>query len=654
MRYKSSLFLTTWLPVLLANNNPQITQNIQPRYGSLRGETLIRIRGKNFSPNKFDLNDPSNPDVGNRVYLFNDNYEFECDVQVDDSTTDQIMCRTPNNMDTNWEWLSVKVKSDGKWSNVWGWRGFQPRNDRTPYVHHITPTVMEPQSVIRQYGNQYTRSYNSTNTNWPNSKSCPDCAITKIWVGGKECDLYNRTLVDFPRDVYEINMVATKDADGNDIEGSEGRTTNEGYFKCRLTGTKVDYQNFTYIVDQDYGRSRMNRLRKRLAPRGTIYDLQTYAKVDSIENPVSGSNGGGQLKIRGNWFSPLDKDHKVFIDDQECENVQVSEQGTLLTCNPKAGTPSDAETLYEGNRGLFWSIYSGFAGDDATYQSIKDKLEDANDPPTHTMQKFVNGDLVNNDAHFIEAFSAYSAAFFKPVLDSQYQWQLESTDDYGEIYFGDTGSFEDLSLEVQNKLDNSVRKNSAHFDLIGGKSYPIEFFTRDGGGPNFFKPKIMQRDTTWNHQGYHYASNHKQQIQASVAHRNEVQTVTFNNLSPNNLMPYEGTNSSAKICFMCNEPKDNTNPNICDFKMQILGYLTPEFSLTDGLDSAISDALTHHNGRFMSEGNFEVTDYSCRENGAVGIEISHMRTDSIQIIADPALEYEIEYTEGTEIGCKIE
>ena len=534
MYFKALFLLQIIIPYLASaevRSKPRITRDLQPKYGSVKGETLIRITGVRFSPDRFSQNEPNK---GNRVVFYNERTQFECDVQIDDTSITQIMCRTPNNIDDD-SWFTVKVQSDGVWSDPKKY-AFQPKYMKTPYVHSLWPRVVEPQSVISQTGNQFTRSYNSTNINWQTGKSCKNCAITKAWSGGRICDLYNRT--NFPMEIYNLWMERDINPTTNQpIPGTEGKNSFFGGFDCRLTGTTVGYQNFTYIIDQDFGRSRTRKEIKRISPDNQIYDLQTVAVVNKLSTSTTGINGGGRLKIQGRWFSPVSLDNKIFIGEKECLDVKINQDGTELSCTPQISDLTDNSKIYEGNRGFFSFIYEGlsYQFEDMHNGRALDNMpnrHDNDDKSYLIKQSYQDGTLSTDQTKGINQFKSYTRAFFKPRIDSEYKFS-STMDDKGSIYLSSSpkpnSNKPDLKLIHSQNFKREGSPSEPIF-LKSNNSYPIEFLLHDNGGAGYFSPIIYQRDTLLSHKDFVFANDHKQSLSVGVKQGNEVQRIKFNNL----------------------------------------------------------------------------------------------------------------------------
>ena len=86
---------------------PQIF-SVTPSTGSTKGATKLTIQGSGFADSAFSTDGDSGQ--GNKVFLYNDKYQFECPIGKDSQTS--IECNTPNNMDVTEE-LTVKVQSNG-------------------------------------------------------------------------------------------------------------------------------------------------------------------------------------------------------------------------------------------------------------------------------------------------------------------------------------------------------------------------------------------------------------------------------------------------------------------------------------------------------------------------------------------------------------
>ncbi|XP_060552902.1 uncharacterized protein LOC132714142, partial [Ruditapes philippinarum] len=108
---QENLILCTLLQYKYVNNKGAHVSKIEPKYGSLAGETRLTIYGGGFSADQFSQND--DPNVGNRVYLVGESgTEFSCIVHKDGCTETQIMCYTPRGMTEEDHYVKVKVDGD--------------------------------------------------------------------------------------------------------------------------------------------------------------------------------------------------------------------------------------------------------------------------------------------------------------------------------------------------------------------------------------------------------------------------------------------------------------------------------------------------------------------------------------------------------------
>ena len=252
----SILSFLTWITAAVTSQ-PTI-ESWSPNSGSVAGMTTITIIGSGFSTNKFQLG--NDPNLGNFVYLWNDIVEYECKVQRDHSEDNLLMCDTPANMGYH-GWLHMKVKADGVFSAT-RWNAFVPSNSKTPWIKSIQPTLMEPQTLVKQTGTQYSRILTTMGMNSLHGPGCRSCTVIRTWHNGQECDLWNRTAS--PIAPYEFYLKNKLDDEGNEVPNTQGYESADGGFSCKLTGTFVGPQNLTYIVDDGYGRSKTYQHLKKI------------------------------------------------------------------------------------------------------------------------------------------------------------------------------------------------------------------------------------------------------------------------------------------------------------------------------------------------------------------------------------------------------
>ena len=303
-----------------------IISSVLPRYGSTQGGTRITVYGSGFSEDKFQMAKNEDRNKGNWVYLQNDQATYECAVNTDSNNDKGIQCWTPNGIGDVGD-LKVRVRSDGEDSS--NYKTFTPVWWRTPEVYTLEPQVTEPQAVLRQHGRMYTQMYNnSENLNWLDNKHiCQNkCAVTRIYHQGQMCDLYDK------------NSTNADAIHGFELDNRE--TSNEGYFKCKMGGSYIGNQNFTYMINQDYGRSQTRWSSRRISPKNIIHDLETYAVVESVASSSGGTNGGQVLTISGRWF--WEGNTKVEVGGEKCEILTTTDNE--ITCQVAENFETDSST----------------------------------------------------------------------------------------------------------------------------------------------------------------------------------------------------------------------------------------------------------------------------------------------------------------------
>ena len=321
------------------------------------------------------------------------------------------------------------------------------------------------------------------------------------------------------------------------------------------------------------------------------------------------------MKIIGRWFSPTN--NKIFIDNQECNDVKVNDDGTELTCRPAAGQPADGDTFYEGNRGFFSQIYDAA---DESYEDLQNKDPSTSDGNIHAS---LNGNIHPSQ---ISTFglgdvSGYVRAFFKPSIDSEYQFDFPASSD-AKIYFEGTES----------------TANTIH-DLQAGQSYQFEMTHY---GSNEVKPSIFQKDTHLSATDHHYAKDHKQIFSASVRSENEIQKLTFNNFPENfdyqELLNAENPDTAAKAtaCVSCSSEIDND----CQVYFTIMGHPTNLVGFSDSM--AMQLDLSGHQERFI---NLTASQAIC-DNGQFGVEFFGI-SEGLLVHGGEAISSNVEYILGT-------
>ena len=71
---------------------------------------------------------------------------------------------------------------------------------------------------------------------------------------------------------------------------------------CRLGGTEVNVYNFSMLINEQFGRSKMPPSTYLVSPDEKIYNFQTYSQIDDISIKKGSKAGGQMLTLSGSYF----------------------------------------------------------------------------------------------------------------------------------------------------------------------------------------------------------------------------------------------------------------------------------------------------------------------------------------------------------------
>ena len=127
-------------------------------------------------------------------------------------------------------------------------------------------------------------------------------------------------------------------------------TSDWGNLKMKLGGNYIGYQNVSFMVSEDYGRSKSMASATKLSPTGRLHMYESHATVNSVAPSTGGELGGTLITITGEFFDEtITGELDIKIGGLDCQVVTASM--TEITClTPMEST--DAE-FYQGNRGVY-------------------------------------------------------------------------------------------------------------------------------------------------------------------------------------------------------------------------------------------------------------------------------------------------------------
>lgn len=469
------------------------------------------------------------PNSGNHVIMYNDQGTYNCEINKDSNNDKGIQCWTPPGM--NAATLRVKVRADGVLSNSKNWKA---HDDFTPTLEKLSPQQCEPGTVVHAEGTLHTGMWNSTmNTNQiENTDICQNrCALRRVYNRGSQCNIYDET--DPAGGVYGVYL--------NDIFSG-----GDGGFKCKLGGSYVGNQNFTYMVDGEYGRSKTDKSMKRIGPNGHLYDVQTYAVITGLNLHAGGINGGNVITISGRWF--WEGHTEVKIAGEICEIISVTDNE--IQCRVPKGEETVEGKWYPGSRGMTMRIWDDLRGADGTeqyalysYEQMSELLK--NSP--ETADEEIDLDVmewqgvrarygwkpVGRDYSTVR-FKGIMEGFFAPEIDSKYALKGHGDDTVRSYFTGE----QELALNSSHGESTKILH-----ELKGGEFYPIALTHYDGGGDSWGRLEVYQEDNVWittdEHPTIPKSAEHG--FHLTVDNEDETQTILFNNL-PSNLKTSGGAN----------------------------------------------------------------------------------------------------------------
>ena len=251
-----AIFLLSTLSTVANVNAKPWLASVTPNTGSLRGGTTITLLGDGFSPNKFTFSENKDPNYGNWVYFRVKDWSqtFTCEIEQTGTNVEKIVCITPDFEEkyvhplvasvriptrAPFSNMEVFVVSDGEVSNV---KTFTANMHQTPLKTNIDVKFGYPNREIEVVGDLFTRAYNESMPNYEGSPCCQDrCRAIKFKNGNDLCDIYQDQSSDSsgPKTVRKYELY------------NDGRDSKLGYFKCKLGGNNIGYQNISWTVTRN-------------------------------------------------------------------------------------------------------------------------------------------------------------------------------------------------------------------------------------------------------------------------------------------------------------------------------------------------------------------------------------------------------------------
>uniref|UniRef100_UPI00089DC9B0 fibrocystin-L-like n=1 Tax=Ciona intestinalis TaxID=7719 RepID=UPI00089DC9B0 len=394
-----------------------------PKYGGENGATQIKIFGQGFAVQMtFAGEEPRK-----EVFLVNSVNQYVCDIHEAESDETQTVCYTREmtkgtyyiRMKLNGVWLDNSHYCNNAYTS-WSCR-FHVNSGRTPLVESLNATTLEPESLIKVRGRLFTNLISSAVATATNGQTSN---IARIWLTSGQCDHLKDTDVPY----------------GISLEGAEGES-NWGSLTCKIRSKYVGNQNFSFIVNEGFGRSRPYSSTKHLSADNRIYMLQTYAVVTDVSPKEGSTVGGTMLTISGRNFDDQSGIRaRVMVGGVACTVTSVTDN--QIICKT-ATEPATSKSVYAGGRGLNIEVFPGITDKDATLDtSVSGYL-------TFHTDKSESGTISG------ENFVSRSRGFYYPAVTGGHIFNL-AADDNADLYINSNGEDEAGKTKIITSGGNSA------------------------------------------------------------------------------------------------------------------------------------------------------------------------------------------------------
>ena len=324
------------------SNTVPFVKFIQPRIIGEGGSIKITIIGNGFSNKNLqktlDQKTVESTD-GNFVLLVNKwNVldQRECRIDPDRISKTSISCYTPRMPNSDY---MIKVRVDGNWITSHNLCSNKPsgescvirsRWNKTPEINNISPRYISDKREINISGKIFTDRFRPDTFMALNEKKS---RILRVWNGGQQCEVTSGTTLN-------------------------NNATDDGVIKCNAGGSFVGNQNISFILNDDWGRSKSELSTFSVASNGELYQVQGHAVVHKISAKTVYSNSGQVITISGNNFDEISKDkNEVRIAGKKLEILEVKSGKSLksnfdqIIARIPTSTTLNIALRYEGNRG---------------------------------------------------------------------------------------------------------------------------------------------------------------------------------------------------------------------------------------------------------------------------------------------------------------
>uniref|UniRef100_A0A672GWY5 Polycystic kidney and hepatic disease 1 (autosomal recessive)-like 1 n=1 Tax=Salarias fasciatus TaxID=181472 RepID=A0A672GWY5_SALFA len=495
--------------------------------GSINGATRLTISGEGFAQEgQFRLN-PKDDSFGNRVTLVSSTLSVPCDVERDSTHGNQIMCYTrpmPQNK------YVVHVSVDGvPIPNAKICRGayghyhcsFYTVWYRTPTIDSVSPVTGPPGTIVTLRGRIYTDVYGS---NTAKSSNGLNVRFLRSYMGGMPCDLLKKD----SDELYGLKL--------------DHESSHHGSMSCKMTGTYVGHHNWSYILDNDFGRSLPQKKLFWVSSNGKLNMFQTYAEVTGVSPSVGSVMGGTLLTVHGRFFDETDRPARVLVGGNY--------QPERLRCvdPPHRGKQVSANTVYSGGgRGLKMQVWNDTA---PRYLS---GIWDYSENTTGYWSEWVDS-LPQRFETSLNRFTSKTSGFFVPPASGNYRLYLQC-DDRCELHLSNSSRPEDkvrgvltIVPSLWNRISSPTSTDWTHRRL----KYYLEILQQEYGVEATFNLGLFRESSPFTEAQTDDAVNEVQYIEikydvfdeeqlvfdmwpTGAAGKKEVQRVTVESSCPSHL-----------------------------------------------------------------------------------------------------------------------
>ncbi|OAF66006.1 hypothetical protein A3Q56_06268 [Intoshia linei] len=421
------------------------------------GEVLLVIRGTGFSTNSFSLI-PDDPNVGNFVFLVNKKSRivYNCKSHPNGMTSNQIQCFTPP-LPLGSYFIRIKVDGQdihdhnvycGNTPEAWSC-SFQVTIHDTPTITSLNPPTGLPGNLITIKGRIVTRFTNSTMF-LKDSTNGITARFTRNFVGNNIC-YFN----DINNKIIHIQL-----------NGANEESLN-GEFKCRFEGNYVGAHRAHFIIEQNFGKSIIDRNAMKICYNDIACLYESYAYINEI-SPVIVSSGM-KMSIKGDYLS--DETDALLI--VEIANIPA----TILEKSDKeliVLVPDNSLIIilpdYPGNRGMTLELWRNKELAYAELDTITTLSK--NDDGVILYESIILSNaqyILSENINIVGKMSG----FFVPNIDSNYNFFLK-TNGIAKFSISTDHTFDNnvLLIEIDtvtNGADNVFANNEV--TLIAGTKY---------------------------------------------------------------------------------------------------------------------------------------------------------------------------------------